>query len=83
MSYGINGFNLGETHPEFGFKYNTIKVLSIMKAIKLYTEYHHKFPYQRLISWDICIDHRKDPKLNEWNTGNQFILAPEAILGPL
>jgi len=82
-AYDINGFNLGKAHPETGFKYNTIKVPSFKKAIKLCTEYHNKFPYQRLISWDICIDERGDPKLIEWNTGNQFFLAPEAILGPL
>jgi len=82
-AYDINGFNLGETHPETGLKYNTIKVPSFLKAIKLCKEYHYKFPYQRLISWDICIDERKDPKLIEWNTGNQYFFVPEAILGPL
>lgn len=81
-AYDINGFDLGEKHPQSGLRFVDLNVPSFQKSIDLCKKYHLKFPYQRLISWDICIEQGGEPRLIEWNTGNQYFFVPETILGP-
>lgn len=77
------GLHPGNRHPDTGFLFENLKVPSVPKAIAKCRESHLKFPYLRLIAWDLYIDTKQEPRMIEWNAVRPDMWVDEAITGPL
>ncbi len=54
-------------HPTSNIKFEGIMIPNFNKVRDMVTRLHPKFPYFRLISWDIAIDENEEPILIEAN----------------
>lgn len=83
LSYDYNlGTEFGDRHKNTGYRYSDIKIPMFNEMLEKCKNAHLKFPYVRLIAWDVCIDSTGDPKLIEWNAINPAFYGQEAQWGP-
>lgn len=77
------GTSTGERHKNTGFLYADLEIPSFHRALERCMEAHLKFPYARMVAWDVCINTEGEPKLLEWNLGNPDFYPGEIKEGPL
>lgn len=82
MGYDKWGFPMGSKHPDTGMIYSDLDIPFLPKIITLCEKAHRKFPYTRIIGWDVFINQKGEAKLIEWNANNPFWEAIEAQFGP-
>jgi len=82
-SYDDYGFKICDRHPETGFLFSDVKIPMFDKMLDKCREGHRKYPYIRLIGWDVCITVTGEPKLVEWNARNPDFWTHEALKGPI
>ena len=73
----------GISHINTGLKFSEIKIPMFNDILQKCKDAHLKYPYIRLIGWDVCVDSTGTPKLIEWNAVNPAFWDYEAIFGPL
>ncbi|MBN1386929.1 MAG: hypothetical protein JW965_00695 [Bacteroidales bacterium] len=73
----------GVRHKNTGFLFSDINLPMFGKMLDECKKAHKKYPYLRLIGWDVCIDETGDPKLVEWNAICPGFWPFEALFGPL
>jgi hypothetical protein len=84
LSYDLyTGIEKGDRHKETGYIFSEIKLPMFNKVLDACKDAHKKYPYVRLIAWDVSIDSNGEPKLLEWNANNPEFPYPEAKFGPL
>jgi hypothetical protein len=71
-----------EIHPEGGFPYRGIKIPGYDEAIENCIGAHKKFPYTKIIGWDVCVDATGEVRLLEWNARRPLIWVLEPLFGP-
>jgi hypothetical protein len=76
------GTVIGDRHKNTGYRFADLKIPMFHEMLEACRIAHQKFPYIRLIAWDVCIDHMGKPKLIEWNTNNPDFFEKEALFGP-
>lgn len=82
MAHGSKGFVNGDKHKNTGYLYSNLKFPMFNEILSKCMSAHNKYPYTRLIGWDVCITKSGEPKLIEWNAENPAFLDPEAVFGP-
>lgn len=82
-AYDGFGNDIGKNHPDTGFEYKKLKVPSVSEAVKRCKEAHFKFPYVKLIAWDVFINEHGNLGLLEWNARSPRMRLVEALIGPL
>lgn len=70
-------------HKNTGFMFSEIKIPMYDRMLEECKKAHKKYPYLRLIGWDVCINDAGDPKLIEWNAINPGFWPFEGVFGPL
>jgi len=83
-----NGYNLmgiiqGERHVNTGYRYSDMKLPMYQEIGRSCIAAHKKYPYLRVIGWDIFLNEKGEPKLIEWNAVNPGFHPEEALFGPL
>jgi hypothetical protein len=78
----VLGVETGDRHKNTGYLFSDIKIPMFQEILEKCKNAHKKYPYVRLIAWDVCIDSSGEPKLIEWNTDNPDFYAQEARFGP-
>ena len=81
-AYDELGFDMGERHKNSGYLFADLKIPMYQEVLKACVSAHKKYPYVRLIGWDVCIDDTGKPTLLEWNTGNPAFMMFEYVFGP-
>lgn len=76
------GLEIGIRHPDTGILYSDLKLPFLSAVISLCKSAHHRFPYTRIIGWDIYVNEQAEPKIIEWNANNPFFDVIEARFGP-
>ena len=76
------GFKIGDRHKNTGFLFSNVKIPNFQEMLEKCKNSHKKYPYVKLIGWDVCIDISGEPKLIEWNTSNPDFFSQEARFGP-
>ena len=79
---GAYGAGQLDVHPEHKFRFRGLRVPGYHSAVERCMEAHLKFPYTRIIGWDVAIDEAGEPKLVEWNARRPGIWLDEALFGP-
>lgn len=82
ISYDKLGFELGDCHEDTGVKYAGISIPMFKEMLEECIKAHKKYPYVKLIGWDVCLDYAGVPRLLEWNTFNPAFWRMEAKFGP-
>ena len=83
QAYDTLGLPAGVKHKNTGFTYADFSIPMYNKVIESCKTAHMKYPYVRVIGWDVCVDEKGDPKLLEWNADNPGIHPDDALFGPL
>jgi hypothetical protein len=83
FAYDDLGFEAGEKHENTGFKFSELEIPQYQDLLDKCIQSHMKFPYVRLIGWDVCITKDGTPKLLEWNADRPHIKTIEGKFGPL
>jgi hypothetical protein len=81
-AFDIMGNNLGNQHKNTGFVFAELKVPMFNEIMEKCKSAHRKYPYTRLIGWDVCVEESGEPKLIEWNADNPGFWFWEDIFGP-
>lgn len=81
-AYDTFGYNYGPKHINSGYLFSDLRLPMFSKAMEKCKEAHRKYPYVRLIGWDVCIQDSGEPKLLEWNADNPGFWYWEAVIGP-
>jgi Sugar-transfer associated ATP-grasp len=81
-AYDELGFDMGERHKNSGFVFADLKIPVYKDVLRACLSAHKKFPYVRLIGWDVCINESGKPLLLEWNTANPAFMMFEYTFGP-
>lgn len=76
------GVKIGDRHKDTGYSFSDIKIPMFQEMLEKCKNSHKKYPYVRLIAWDVCINNSGEPKLIEWNTDNPDFFSQEAKFGP-
>ena len=74
---------IGDRHKNTRYLFSDLEIPMFNEMLEKCKNAHKKFPYTRLIGWDVCIDSNGEPKLIEWNTNNPAFPHAEALIGPL
>lgn len=82
-AYDIKGNNWGDRHKNSGCLFSDLKFPMYDDILEKCKNAHLKYPYIRLIGWDVCITESGEPKLVEWNAQNPGFWYLEDILGPI
>jgi hypothetical protein len=82
-AYDIKGNDMGERHKNSGYRFADLKIPMFQELLKACISAHRKYPYVRLVSWDVCIDDSGKPVLLEWNAGNIGFSMFEYVFGPI
>jgi len=82
QAYNILGIPTGSSHKNTGFKYSDFSIPMYEELIEACKTAHRKYPYIRLVGWDVCVDEHGKPKLIEWNADNPGFYPEEALFGP-
>lgn len=81
-AYDKWGFDFGSCHPDTGKVFADLSLPFIPEVTKVCRQAHRRFPYTRLIGWDVFVNEDGKAKLIEWNANNPFWEAIEARYGP-
>jgi len=81
--YDEYGLQVSEYHPDTGCKFNEIKLPDFDKIIGNCVNAHQKFPYMKMIAWDVAIEKGGNSQLIEWNSVSPGMWRYEASIGPL
>jgi len=81
-AYDKLGFEIGEKHEKTGFEFSKLIIPRYKEMLEKCKEAHQKYPYVRLIGWDVCFDKEGNPILLEWNADRPHIDALEGKFGP-
>lgn len=76
------GMKIGDRHKNTGYLYSDVRIPMFEEIIEECKNAHKKFPYSRLIAWDVCLDSNGKPVLLEWNANNPDFPTEEAMFGP-
>lgn len=76
------GVEIGRRHVNTGFIFSVIEIPMFKLMLEKCKNAHKKFPYTRLVGWDVCIDSTGKPILLEWNTEDVGFYPFEAKFGP-
>jgi len=76
------GTRLSNKSYDTGFYFADLKIPMFNTMLNKCKSAHLKYPYVRLIAWDVCIDSNGEPRLIEWNTLNPDFSSQEARFGP-
>jgi hypothetical protein len=76
------GMETGERHKNSGFVFSELEIPMFHKIVDSCRTAHQKYPYIRLIGWDICVDESGQPKLIEWNTHWPSFTWEDGLFGP-
>lgn len=79
---GDLGFKTGNRHKNTGYAYDDLTFPMYQTALELCRNAHKKYPYVRIIGWDVCIDESGEPKLIEWNASSPSFWEYESVFGP-
>ena len=82
-SYDYYSSKSGTHHPNTNVEFSKIKIPNYALLLRKCLNSHKKFPYARIIGWDIAINLDGEPVLLEWNTNVPSLWKSEAIKGPL
>ena len=69
-------------HPDTGYAYRDLRITALDLAKEKCIQSHYKYPYLRLIGWDVFIDRENKPRLIEWNGKYPGYWPMEALVGP-
>ncbi len=81
-AYDEHGLESGKTHENTGFEFSKLTIPRFHEMLEKCREAHRKYPYVRMIGWDVCIDKEGKPVLLEWNADQQNIFTFEGKFGP-
>ncbi len=81
-AYQGMGLITEEKHPEHGFAYKGIKIPGFAKTVENCLTAHRRFPFTRIIGWDICVETTGEARLLEWNARRPTIRTMEPLFGP-
>lgn len=81
-SYDELGFEIADRHKNTGYLYADVEIPMFHEVLEKCKNAHKKYPYVRLIGWDVCIDSSGEPRLLEWNAINPGFWPNEAKFGP-
>lgn len=81
-AYDELGFDMGDRHKNTGYLFADLKIPVYQEVLMACINAHKKYPYVRLVGWDVCIDDTGKPVLLEWNSGNPAIMMFEYVCGP-
>jgi len=81
-AYNKYGISIGDKHPDTGVKFSSLKFPYYEKISCFCRKAHEKFPYTKVIGWDVYLDKDGEPNLIEWNANNPTIDVVEAHYGP-
>jgi len=76
------GMSVGERHKNTNYLFSDLKIPMFQEILSLCKNAHLKYPYSKVIGWDVCVDNAGKPKLIEWNCFNIGIWRYEALFGP-
>lgn len=82
-AYDKLGFGIGSRHENTGYRFLDLEIPMYELMLEKCKDAHRKFPYVRLIGWDVCIDKTGVPRLLEWNADRPHLDTIEAKFGPL
>jgi len=82
VAYDYLGLPVGETHKNTGFRFSDLKIPMFEEIVENCRSAHLKFPYVRVIGWDVCVDEHGKPKLLEWNAYHATYAIEDALFGP-
>lgn len=71
-----------DRHKNTGFVFSEIEIPSFKKVLEKCKQAHLKFPYARVIAWDVGIDTEGVPRLLEWNLQNPDFTTVASKWGP-
>jgi len=81
-AYDEHGLEVGKKHENTGFEFSKLIIPKFHEMLEKCKEAHRKFPYIKMIGWDVCFDKEGNPILLEWNADQQNIYAIEGNFGP-
>lgn len=67
-SYNYYSSKSGTRHTDSGVEFSKIKIPGYSRVLQKCLECHKKFPFARVIGWDVAISKDGEPVLIEWNT---------------
>lgn len=76
------GIEIGDKHKNTGYLFSDVSIPMFQDMLNCCIVAHKKYPYARIIAWDVCISEAGIPKLLEWNTNNPDFYSQEARFGP-
>jgi hypothetical protein len=83
MDYDIYTYQaISDRHKNTGFVYSELEIPKFDEVLDKCKEAHLKFPYGRLIAWDVCVDSEGEPRLLEWNLQNPDFISTAPLWGP-
>ena len=82
QAYDLLGLPVGVKHKNTGFRYSDFSIPMYEEVMEACRTAHMKYPYIRLVGWDVCVDEHGKPKLIEWNADNPGFHPEEALFGP-
>lgn len=77
------GIDIGERHENTGYLFSELRFPMFGEMLEKCKMAHGKFPYVRIIGWDVCITKAGVPVLLEWNAGRPHIDILEGKFGPV
>lgn len=83
FAYDEWGTEIGKRHIKTGFEFSNLIFPGYKDMLEKCKDAHRKFPYIRLIGWDVCFDKEGNSILIEWNADRPHIVALEGKFGPL
>lgn len=82
QAYDLLGLPTGVKHKNTEFKFSDFSIPMYDEVMEACRTAHMKYPYIRLVGWDVCVDEFGKPKLIEWNADNPGFHPEEALFGP-
>jgi hypothetical protein len=82
QAYDLLGLPTGVRHKNTGFKYSDFSIPMYEEVMEACKTAHMRYPYIRLVGWDVCVDEHGKPTLIEWNADNPGFHPEEALFGP-
>jgi hypothetical protein len=81
-AYNTNGYNSGKKHKNTEYTFADLRIPVLDEIKRKCIEAHKKYPYVRLVGWDICYTESEELKLIEWNALRPGIEPIDTIFGP-
>lgn len=81
VAYDELGLSIGNKHPLSGTEFKSIVIPNFNLLKEKCIDSHKKYPYGKIIGWDVAIDEKAEPVLLEWNS-RPDMWHIEALKGP-